>query len=175
MREPGAWITLASVVEMSRCKTRDLPRLAFALLATLASLLLSCAPAPANSTPEGAVRDFVERLEAFAGSDSDARVLYDRLSERAKANLRARAGRYGAASGKKIEPWAMLVPARSRPRFSTHSFRAQIVGKYALVDVLGVHPGEKAQIPCAYEEGAWRVDLVLPGLSPQRVRPGTEQ
>ncbi len=144
-------------------------------LIVLSCALLSCAPAPANATPEGAVRDFVGRLEAFAGSDVDARALYERLSERAKANLRARAGRYGAASGKKIEPWAMLVPARSRPRFSTHSFRAQIVGQYALVDVLGVHPGQKAQIPCVFEEGAWRVDLVLPGLSPLPVRPGTEQ
>ena len=135
-------------------------------------LTTGCTPVPVNTTPEGAARDFIERLESFDGREDQAKVIYQRLSERSKANLKARSERYGAASGKKIEPWAMLVPARSRPRFIAHVFQAQIVGRHALVEVLGARPGEKAQVPCVFEDGSWRVDLVLPELNPLPQGPG---
>jgi hypothetical protein len=132
--------------------------------------LAGCAGEPPSATPEGAVRAWVERLAAFDGREEDARALYESLSERARENLRARAERYGAASGKSIAPWAMLVPGRGAPRFAPHTFRAQVVGKYALVDVAGVT--EQARIACLLEEGAWRLDLALPDLPPMRRRPG---
>ncbi len=140
----------------------------------LALLLVSCSRAPPNATPEGAVREFIEVMETFDGNEGDAEKLFDLLSERAKKNLRARAERYGAASGKKIAPSAMLVPKRVSLRFSPHSYSAQIVGKYALVDVLGVRGSQRAQVPCVFEEGAWRIDLVLPEPPPMRMRPSRE-
>jgi hypothetical protein len=141
----------------------------------LLATAVACAPAPSNATPEGAVRSLVERFEQFDGSETDARALYDLLSERAKDNLRARAARYGDASGKTIEPWAMIVPARASPRFVPQLYRARIVGKYALVEVLGVASDQRAQLPCVLEDRLWRVDLVLPELPPVSRRPVLER
>lgn len=140
----------------------------------LASAALGCEPTPPSATPDGAVREYVERVNAFHGREQDAQALYELLSERAKSNLQTRADRYGAASGKKIAPWAMLVPSRTILRFSPQLYRAQIVGKYALVDVVGVSPEAHAQVPCVLEEGRWRVDLVLPELPAIEHRPGMD-
>jgi hypothetical protein len=116
-----------------------------------------------------------EQLARFDGSPRDAEALFDLLSDRAKKNLRARAERYGAASGRKIAPSAMLVPSRTAPHFTPQSYRAQISGAYAMVEVAGVGADERAEMPCVLEEGAWRVDLVLPELPPMRQRPGGER
>ncbi|MEQ9319734.1 MAG: hypothetical protein RIF41_11290 [Polyangiaceae bacterium] len=144
------------------------------LALALSGAALGCEPAPPSATPDGAVREFVERVNAFHGRDEDAQALYELLSDRAKENLQTRADRYGAASGKKIAPWAMLVPSRTILRFSPQLYQAQVVGKYALVDVVGVSPEAHAQVPCVLEEGMWRVDLVLPELPPVEHRPGLE-
>jgi hypothetical protein len=138
--------------------------------ALLSALLVACTPEPANSQPDGAVREFIESMRAFNGRESDAKRLYAMLSKRAKSNLQARAQRYGAASGKTISPSAMLVPARVTPTFEPQRYSANIVGRYAMVEVLGVAAGERAKIPCVFEDGAWRVDLVLPELPPLRRR-----
>jgi len=134
----------------------------------------ACEPAPPSATPDGAVREFVERMHAFNGREQDAQALYELLSQRARQNLQTRADRYGAASGKKIAPWAMLVPSRTILRFSPQLYQAQVVGKYALVDVVGVSADAHAQVPCVLEEGRWRLDLVLPELPPIEHRPGME-
>ena len=136
--------------------------------------LAACSSAPNNATPEGAVRELCERLESLQGSERDSRGVYELLSERAKANLQARADRYSNASGRQIDPWAMLVPSRSRLRFVPHSYRARMVGRYALVDVLGVAPDQIAQVPCVLEKSLWHVDLILPELAPMPRRPGAE-
>jgi hypothetical protein len=138
-------------------------------------LLGGCRRSAPNATPEGAVRELVEQLAHFDGSPRDAEALFELLSDRAKKNLRARAERYGAASGRKIAPSAMLVPSRVAPRFTPQSYRAQLAGSYATVEVAGVGPSDRAEIPCVLEEGAWRVDLVLPELPPMRQRPGGER
>ena len=147
---------------------------AWVLALVVMGATLGCEPAPPSATPDGAVREFVERVNAFHGREEDAQALYELLSDRAKANLQTRADRYGAASGRKIAPWAMLVPSRTILRFSPQLYQAQVVGKYALVDVVGVSPEAHAQVPCVLEEGRWRVDLVLPELPPIEHRPGLE-
>ncbi len=133
-----------------------------------------CEASKVGDTPDGAVREFVSRVRGFRGDEDDAKALFDLLSTRAQANLEARAERYGAASGKKIAPWAMLVPSRVRLRFRPQTYTGQIVGQYAMVDIVGVTPDQRAQIPCVYEDETWRVDLVLPELAPASKRPGAE-
>jgi hypothetical protein len=119
------------------------------------------------------VRELYELLSMFDGNDAQARALYELLSGRARQNLETRAERYGAASGKTIPPWAMLVPSHMMPRFVPQDYSAQIVGRHALVEVVGV-AAQRAQIPCVLEEGLWRVDVVLPELPPLERRPGAE-
>ncbi|MBI4702032.1 MAG: hypothetical protein HY744_12915 [Deltaproteobacteria bacterium] len=120
------------------------------------------------------MRELLGRMERFQGDPADAQQIFDALSGRARANLRARAERYGAASGKKIEPAAMLVPARLALRFAPHRFGAEVDGNHALVTVAGARPAQRATVAGLFEDGAWRVDLVFPELAPLQMRPGSE-
>ena len=131
---------------------------------------LGCGRASPNATPEGAVREFVERLTAFQGADTDASALFGLLSARSRQNLVARAERYGAATGKQIAPAAMLVPARVLLRFEPHAYTAHVNGDFARVEVAGTRPEDRAEIGCVLENELWRVDIALPDLAPMRTR-----
>ncbi|WP_438028035.1 hypothetical protein [Sorangium sp. So ce233] len=145
---------------------------AVALSAALASS--GCSRRPPNGTPDGAVRELVARLRQLHGDPADAKAAFELLSRRARDNLAARAQRYSAATGKAIAPEAMITPSRFLLRFEPQRYVAQIAGAHALVDVAGLLPGERVQVPCVYEDAGWRVDLALPPLSPVQKRPGSE-
>jgi hypothetical protein len=151
---------------------RALPGL---LTIALAAALPGCGRRSPQATPDGAARELVERMRRVQGDPGDAKAAYALLSKRAQANLSARAQRYSAASGKTIAPEAMLAPSRFLLRFEPQRYDAQIAGAYALVGVTGLLPDDHAQIPCVFEDNAWRVDLQLPPLPPVQVRPGTAQ
>lgn len=147
-----------------------------ALIAIAAALFVvssGCSRRPPNATPEGAVRELIERLRRVQGDPSDAKDAYILLSKRAQANLAARAQRYSAASGKAIAPEAMIVPSRFLLRFEPQRYTALVSGAHALVEVSGGADGQRAQIPCVFEDKAWRVDVLLPALPPVQLRPGT--
>ena len=146
-------------------------RLACALALTL---LVACGRKPPNATPEGAVREFVQRLKLSNGDPASAKVAYELLSKSTQANLVARAERYSAASGKHIAPDAMIAPSSYTERFEAHELRAEIVGAHARVHAAGLLPGERADIPCVFEDGAWRVQIELPPLPPVDVQPRDE-
>lgn len=141
----------------------------------LALTLAGCGRRPPNATPDGAVRELVEQMRRINGDPRDAKGAYAMLSQHARQNLAARAQRYSAATGKSIAPEAMLVPASFLLRFEPERYSAQISGTYARVEVLGLVAGDRAQVPCIFEDGAWRVDLGLPSLSPVQMRPGSGQ
>jgi hypothetical protein len=137
----------------------------------LASLVSGCGTRAVNATPEGAVREFVERMRRVQGDPADAKAAFDLLSNGAKANLKARAERYSAASGKAIAPEAMIVPSLFLLRFEPERYHAKISGSYALVEAQGLLPEERAQIPCVFEEEVWRLDLPVPPPAPIQTRP----
>jgi len=141
----------------------------------MALALSACSRRPPNATPEGSVREFVERMRLVKGDPADSKAAFELLSKRAQDNLSIRAQRYGAASGKPIGPEAMLVPSRFSLRFEPQAYRSQTAGAHALVEVAGALPEQQARLPCVYEDGGWRVDLVLPPLAPVQLRPGTTQ
>lgn len=116
----------------------------------------------------------MERLRRLDGDPTDAKAVFDLLSHRARDNLTARAQRYSAATGKTIAPEAMIAPARFQLRFEPQRYTAQIAGIHALVEIAGLLSGQRALVPCVYEDNAWRVDLVLPHLPPVQMRPGSE-
>lgn len=144
-----------------------------AIGAALFVLSSGCSRRPPNATPEGAVRELVERLRRVQGDPTDAKDAYVLLSKRAQANLAARAQRYSAASGKAIGPEAMIVPSRFLLRFEPQRYTALVSGAHALVEVSGGAEGQRAQVPCVFEDKAWRVDVLLPALPPVQLRPGT--
>jgi predicted small lipoprotein YifL len=150
-----------------------MPKTITTLLIALTLTLAGCGHRVPDATPDGAVRELVERLRRVHGDPADARAAYDLLSKRTQANLGARAQRYSAASGKMIAPEAMLAPSRFLVRFEPQRYTAKISGPYALVDVTGLLDGERAQIACVFEETVWRVELALPPLAPVQLRPGS--
>jgi hypothetical protein len=137
--------------------------------------LTGCGRRAPNVTPDGTVRELVERMQRIHGDPRDARRAFELLSKRAQQNLAARALRYSAASGKAIAPEAMLVPSRVLLRFEPQSYVAQVSGAHARVEALGFSTADRAQIPCVFEDGGWRVDLALPPLPPVEMRPGSGQ
>jgi hypothetical protein len=144
-----------------------------ALLLGAAVALCGCGRRAPSTTPDGTVRELVDRMGRVHGDPRDARAAFELLSKRAQQNLAARAQRYSAASGKAIAPEAMLVPSRMLLRFEPQTYAAQISGTHARVDVQGYGPAERAQIPCVFEDGGWKVDLALPPLPPLEMRPGS--
>lgn len=142
-----------------------------AIAALAAALLASCRSRAPGATPEGAVREFVERMRRVQGDPADAKAAYELLSNSARDNLKARAERYSAASGKAIAPEAMIVPSLFFLRFEPQRYHARISGTYALVEIQGLMPEDRAQIQCVFEDERWRVDLQMPPLPPIQTRP----
>lgn len=140
-----------------------------------AVLLIGCGRRAPNATPDGAVRELVERMRRIQGDPAEAKAAYGLLSKRTQQNLVERAKRYSAASGKAITPEAMIAPSRFLLRFEPQRYAAQISGTLARVEVVGLLAGDRATLPCVFEEGSWRVDLTLPSLPPVQMRPGSGQ
>jgi hypothetical protein len=142
-------------------------------LCTASVLGSGCAPRPANATPEGAVREFIDRMRSVGGEPAAAKAAYAVFSKRTRQNLAERAQRYSAASGKTIAPEAMIVPSRFMIRFEPQRMTSTVVGTHALVEVIGLGPDERAKVTCTFEDDGWRVDLELPPLPAVQVRPGS--
>lgn len=143
-------------------------------LVIVAMTLVGCESRSPSATPEGAVRELVERMRRVQGDPADAKAAFEMLSKNAQANLKARAERYSAASGKTIAPEAMIVPSFFLLRFDPQRYKARISGTYALVEAQGLLPEERAQIPCVYEGERWKLDLPMPALPPIQTRPRDE-
>lgn len=142
-----------------------------ALIGALLLTLAGCSRKPPNATPDGAVRELVERMRLVGGDPAAAKSAFELLSKRTRTNLTERAQRYSAASGKQIAPEAMVVPSRFVLRFEPQRYTAQVAGNQARVEVQGLSPEDKAIVACVFEDQAWRVDLALPPLPPVQVRP----
>jgi hypothetical protein len=140
--------------------------------AALALLLLAgCTRKAPDATPEGAVRELVLAMKQIDGDPARAKEAFDLLAKDTRDNLVLRAERYGAASGKRIAPEQMIAPASFVERFEARDLQATISGKYAVVRASGLLAEERAEIPCVFEDGGWRVHIELPPLSPVETRP----
>jgi hypothetical protein len=131
-----------------------------------------CGRRPPNATPDGVVRELVDRMRRVQGDTGDAKLAFALLSRRTQANLEARAKRYSAASGKAITPEAMIVPWRFVTYFEPQRYAAQVLGNSARVEAIGPLASNRAEVACVFEDGGWRVDLPLPALRPLQARPG---
>jgi hypothetical protein len=119
-------------------------------------------PAP-DATPEGAVRAWLDRMEA---SDEDAHAIreaYALLGPTARANLVERAERASRLEGHRVEPWDMLAEGRFGLKFRPKAMVSKIDGELATVAVTGDEPlTEHALVHCARVAAAWRVEPELP-------------
>jgi hypothetical protein len=134
--------------------------------------LAACARKPVDITPEGTVRDLLDRIDRIEADPVEARAAYGLLSARTKANLVERARRASTTSGREVPPEEMLAPGRFALRFEPRKMHARIAEGRAVVDVVGIDPEtDRAEVPCVLEEGRWRVEIPLPPLPPVEKRP----
>ena len=149
---------------------RRLERLAAGLLTIGA--LAACQRKPPDLTPEGAVRELLDRIDRIETDPTEARAFYDLLSAQTKQNLVERARRASTTSGRDIPPQDMLAPGRFSLRFEPRKMHTRIADERAVVDVTGIDPEtDRAEVPCVLEDGRWRIEIPLPPLAPVERRP----
>jgi hypothetical protein len=148
----------------------SLSTLAFALLFSLAN----CTRKPADLTPDGAVRELLDRIDRTEADPAETHAVYELLSSRTKANLTERARRASTTSGREVPPEEMLAPGRFSLRFEPRKMHVRVADDRAVVDVVGIDPEtDRAEVPCVLEDGRWRIEIPLPALTPMERRPDT--
>jgi hypothetical protein len=137
--------------------------LVFLLRLAAFAVPVACSRPPPDATPEGALRLFLDEMEA-AGLDSSAtQRVYDLLGPAARANLGERARRTSQLQGRHVEPRDMLAAGLFGVAFRPKAMRSTIVGDRATVDVFGEDPKqEHANVLCAHEAAGWRIEPGLP-------------
>jgi hypothetical protein len=144
-------------------------------LAITTGLLQGCSRKAPDMTPEGVVREFLDRVERVEGDPVQARAVYELLTAKTQAGLAERAKRTSAASSRNVMPEEMLAPARFSLRFEPRKMHAHIADNRAVVDVFGIDPDtDHAEVPCLLEQGRWRIEIPLPPLAPVEKRPEGE-
>jgi hypothetical protein len=147
----------------------------YCALAVVAWFSQACSRKAPDMTPEGLVREFLDRVERAEGDPAQARAVYELLSDRTKAGLAERARRASAAGSRNVMPEEMLAPARFSLRFEPLKMRAHVADTRAVVDVVGIDPDiDHAEVPCLLEHGRWRIEIPLPPLAPAERRPESE-
>jgi hypothetical protein len=137
-------------------------RLALALLAALA---LSCSRPPPDATPDGAVREWIDRMNAQVDDPREAPAAYALLSKATHENLEKRAERASLIEGRHASGFEMLATGRFALRFAPKRFASRVDGNQATVEVTGEGPDQHATVHCVKEGRVWRVDLALPELT----------
>lgn len=134
------------------------------LLVLLCLVLAACSRKAPDGTPEGALREWLDHMEASVDDPREAHAAYALLGPQARKNLEDRAERASRVQGRRVDPEDMLATGRFGLRFRPQSMRATITGDDASVEVVGDDPTERAVVLCHKEGDAWRVEPVLPPL-----------
>lgn len=143
----------------------------FAAFALLTALVVSCSRPPPDATPEGALREWIERMNAQATDPKEAPAAYAMLSKNTHEQLEKRAERASLIEGHHASGWEMLASGRFALRFPPKHFVTTVEGSTATVVVTGDEPSERAAVRCVKEGAVWRVDLALPELTELPHRP----
>jgi hypothetical protein len=142
-----------------------------AALLVATSVAVGCGEEPVDATPEGVVKEFIDRASRVHGDPDRARAAYELLWSDAKQNLAERAKRASAVAGRAMGPEEMMAPSSFSLEFEPKLYRANVQGGWATVVVRGDSPSEQEEVRCVREEGRWRIVLALPELVPIQKRP----
>ena len=124
--------------------------------------VVGCSHPPADATPEGVVRLFLDDMDN--GDDPAAvRRAYDLLGPTARANLAGRAHRTSRLQGRQVESRDMLAAGLFGLAFRPKSMRGAVVGDRATVEVFGEDSqSEHASVACVREAAGWRIEPGFP-------------
>jgi hypothetical protein len=138
-------------------------RVALVAAVLLVATNAACSRKPPQATPDGALRLFLDDLEAAEDDPSALRRAYDLLGPAARANLTERARRAGDLQGRHIEPWEILASGPFGMAFRPKTMKPTNVGDRAIVEVSGDDPHkERASVACVAVDGAWRIEPAFP-------------
>jgi hypothetical protein len=141
------------------------PVLARALAGLVLTLAAGCSRPPPDSTPDSAVRLFLDAMDLASDDPRAIRTAYDLLGPAARANLVERARRTSLLQGRQVAPWEMLTAGMFGVAFRTKVMRPNVVGDRATVEVFGEDPQrEHASVVCIREGAAWRVEPRFPEI-----------
>jgi hypothetical protein len=142
--------------------------------AILALVLSACARKPADATPEGVVRELLDRIDRSLADPAEMHGVYELMSSSTKANLIERARRASTTSGREVSPEEMIAPGLFLLRFEPRRMLTRFGDEGAIVDVVGIDPEkDRAEVPCVLEDDRWRIEIRLPQLAPMDRRPET--
>lgn len=149
-----------------------------AIVVFVLSILLAsvgCSRSSPDTTPDGVVRLWLEKMEGAAEDERAMKDAYQLLGPRARANLKERAERASRGQGRRFEPHEMLAEGRFALRFRPKTMTSKIDGDAATIEVKGDGPDEHATVTCTRESGAWRIEPELPDVMapPRRADAGT--
>jgi hypothetical protein len=130
-----------------------------------ALVLTACSHAAPDSTPEGAVQRWIERMEASSEDPRAMKEAYALLGPAARANLEERATRTSRLQGRRVEAYEMIADGRFGLRFRPKNMKATVTSDHATVQVLGNDPAlDHATVQCVHEPAGWRIEPELPEL-----------
>jgi hypothetical protein len=144
-------------------------RLAVFVLLTVA--IVSCTRKPPDATPEGALREWIEHMQAQVTDPHETRAAYAMLSKATHENLEKRAVRASRIEGRRVEPYEVMAEGRFALRFEPTHFTTTTAGAVATIDVTGEDPTDRASMHAVKEGAVWRVELALPDLPDLPHRP----
>ena len=125
---------------------------------------------PAEATgPDDVVLEFVASMRRVHGDLAAGDAVAELLWEPARENLKERARRASALSGRELSSGEMIVPSW----FALHvvSERVEVREDGDWAEVTGYGSGkDPIQMRCIKESGEWKVALELPPLAPIRQR-----
>lgn len=134
---------------------------------TIGIALFACDRGRIENTPEAVVEAFVDRMRSVHGDPVNGRLALQLLGKDGVDNLRERARRASAVSGRPVAPEEMLVPSRFSLNFEPVHYTSEIKGKWSRVTVTGANPKTQlAEVSCVKEEDKWKVHLQFPPLPP---------
>jgi hypothetical protein len=137
--------------------------LAWVALVAVIAVVAGCSRAPQDASPDGAVRAFLDDMEAASDDPRVMQHAYGFLGPATRANLQERARRTSRLQGRQVAPWEMLAAGRFGLAFRPKSMRSAVVGDRATVEVLGGASGsEHASVVCVRESAGWRIEPGLP-------------
>ena len=135
----------------------------FAWFPIMLAFLIGCSRLPPDASPDGAVRLFLDGMEAAEATPARRATPTIYLDPpRGRTSKNARGARAGSKDVRCI-PGTCSRWVDSASLFGQRRMHAKVVGDRASVEVLGADPqNERASVTCVREVGGWRIEPDLP-------------
>ncbi len=117
--------------------------------------------------PAVVVSEWIAKMRQVHGDEQAGRDVVGLLWKPARDNLKERARRASALSGRELSPGELIAPSWFALHLVPERTEQRIDGEWAEVTLTSA-AGESVKARCIQEEGDWKVALELPPLAPIR-------